>query len=433
MGDYGETWVTDGWLLEYNPEGGDQMSFWWELMWQDEYFQTQVNERWNYLRSNILSEENIDFVIDSLVNHIGNAQIKNFNRWPILGQYVWPNYYVFDTYEEEIDYLKSWTFERTEWIDSEFTISDEPTFPNLLINEFLASNDSTNTDESGEYDDWLELYNGNEEDINLDWFYLTDNPNNLTKWVFPEGSVIPANGHMLIWCDEEQDQGPFHTNFKLSSAGEFIALVAGDGFTIIDSLSFGPQTVDVSYGRATDGSDQWMFMAPTPGFANSGSPDIDIIVELQSDWNLIGLPLDVENSSYLDLFPTAVQGSLYGFNGTYTPESDLTPGTGYWLRFSDTGSTTITGSTISSLTVSLSQGWNLVSGISEAVDVTSISDPDEIIVPGSLYGFTGTYEGASLLTPGQGYWLRTTAAGDITISSGAAARFWGFCSGRRIA
>ena len=139
--DYGETWLTNGWLLEYNPEGGDQMTFWWELMWQDEYFQSQINDRWNYLRSNILSDENIEFVIDSLVNHIGNARLKNFNRWPILGQYVWPNYYVFDTYEEEVDYLKSWTFERIEWIDSEFTINDEPSFPDLLINEFLASND----------------------------------------------------------------------------------------------------------------------------------------------------------------------------------------------------------------------------------------------------------------------------------------------------
>ena len=113
---------------------------------------------------------------------------------------------------------------------------------------------------------------------------------------------------------------------------------------------------------------------------------------------------------------------MYGFNGTYTPESDLTLGAGYWLRFSDSGNTTITGSTISSLTVSLSQGWNLISGISEVVDVASISDPGGIVVPGSLYGFTGTYSPSSELTPGQGYWLRTSAAGDITISSGGVAR-----------
>ena len=47
--DYGETWLTDGWLLEYNPEGGDQMTFWWELMWQDEYFQTLINA-WSFIK-----------------------------------------------------------------------------------------------------------------------------------------------------------------------------------------------------------------------------------------------------------------------------------------------------------------------------------------------------------------------------------------------
>ncbi len=292
----------------------------------------------------------------------------------------------------------------------------------LLINEFLSSNDSTNTDESGEYDDWLEVYNGNENEINLDWLYLTDNPDNLTKWVFPEGSVIPANGHMLIWCDEEQEQGALHTNFKLSSGGEFIALVAGDGFTIIDSLSFGPQTVDVSYGRVTDGNDQWMFMVPTPGFANSGLANIDIIVELQSGWNLVGLPLAVESNFYQDLFPTSVSGTLYGFNGIYTSESELTPGSGYWLNSSDVDSAIISGVPISNMTISLDQGWNLISGVSETTNLSAISDPGEIIIPGTVYGYTGTYSATSELSPGQGYWINANADGDVTISSGSAAR-----------
>jgi len=415
---YGETWLTDGWLLEYNPEGGDQMSFWWELMWQDEHFQAQISERWHYLRSQALSDENINAVIDSLVNHIGDAQVKNFNRWQTLGQYVWPNYYVFDTYDEEIDYLKSWTFERIEWIDSEFVFNEEPSFPDIFLNEFLASNDSINVDEAGEYEDWLEIYNGNESDINLDWFYLTDNPNNLTKWVFPQGSVVPANGHMLIWCDEDMDQGILHTNFKLSSAGEFIALVAGDGFTIIDSLSFGPQTVDVSFGRAADGNDQWIFMVPTPGLSNIGSADINILVEYQEKWNLVGLPLDVESNIYNDLFPESLSGTLYGFNGTYTSESELTTGAGYWLNFSDSGSVNIAGTPIADMDISLFQGWNLISGISEAVDLSSVSDPEGIIVPGTVYGFTGVYSGASELTPGKGYWINASADGNITISNG---------------
>ncbi|MFL3006671.1 MAG: CotH kinase family protein [Candidatus Neomarinimicrobiota bacterium] len=120
--DYGETWETDNWLLEYNPEGGDQMAFWWELLWQDENFQLKAAQRYTDLRSTVLSEENINSVIDSSVLYLGDAIERNFLKWPILGNYVWPNYYVFDTYEEEIEYLKSWIQGRLNWMDNEILL-----------------------------------------------------------------------------------------------------------------------------------------------------------------------------------------------------------------------------------------------------------------------------------------------------------------------
>ena len=120
--DYGETWETENWLLEYNPEGGDQMAFWWELLWQDENFQFKAAQRYTELRSNVFSEENINSIIDSSVSFLGEAIERNFSKWPILGNYVWPNYYVFDTYEQEIEYLKSWTEERLNWMDNEILL-----------------------------------------------------------------------------------------------------------------------------------------------------------------------------------------------------------------------------------------------------------------------------------------------------------------------
>ena len=149
------------------------------------------------------------------------------------------------------------------------TITVLPNLDGLYINEFLASNSTTNVDESGEYDDWLELYNAGNDSIDLGGFFLTDTVDNLMKWSIPEGTVISGAGFLLVWCDEDQEQGDFHTNFKLDSDGEFIALVAGDGFTIIDSLSFGPQTVDISYGRVSDGNTSWdFFTTPTPNSSN---------------------------------------------------------------------------------------------------------------------------------------------------------------------
>ena len=120
--DYGETWETNSWLLEYNPEGGDQMAFWWELLWQDVNFQYKTAQRYTELRSTVFSNENINSIIDSSISHLGEAIERNFSKWPILGNYVWPNYYVFDTYEQEIEYLKSWTEERLDWMDNEILL-----------------------------------------------------------------------------------------------------------------------------------------------------------------------------------------------------------------------------------------------------------------------------------------------------------------------
>ena len=120
--DYGETWETNSWLLEYNPEGGDQMAFWWELLWQDDNFKFKVSQRYSELRTNILSEDHINNIIDSTVIHLGDAVDRNFSRWPLLGNYIWPNYYIFETYEEEINYLKSWISNRLSWMDSEILL-----------------------------------------------------------------------------------------------------------------------------------------------------------------------------------------------------------------------------------------------------------------------------------------------------------------------
>ena len=138
----------------------------------------------------------------------------------------------------------------------------------VKINEFLASNSAANADESGEFDDWIELHNPTEETLDLSNLHLTDNSDNLTKWQLPEGSTIEPAGFLLIWCDEDGSQGPLHANFKLSASGEFIAFVDSNGLNIIDSLAFGPQTTDISWGRSPDGSNYWELLTPTPGSSN---------------------------------------------------------------------------------------------------------------------------------------------------------------------
>jgi hypothetical protein len=139
----------------------------------------------------------------------------------------------------------------------------------IAINEFMASNISTISDPLGEYEDWIELYNPTSSPILLTGRYLTDKPDNLTKYLFSQLDLYVNPGeHLIVWCDEQESQPGIHTNFKLSNDGEYIALVESDGVTILDSISFGRQGNDTSYGRSPDASSNWSFMSPTPGIAN---------------------------------------------------------------------------------------------------------------------------------------------------------------------
>ena len=91
----------------------------------------------------------------------------------------------------------------------------------------------------------------------------------MTKWRFPDSvSIIPPEDYLLIWCDNNVEQGPLHANFKLSSSGETLILSTNNGFTIIDNITFGQQSSDLSYGRESDGFSTWTFISPSPNAAN---------------------------------------------------------------------------------------------------------------------------------------------------------------------
>ena len=146
--------------------------------------------------------------------------------------------------------------------------------------------------------------------------------------------------------------------------------------------------------------------------------DSSLELEHSAGWNLIGLPLEVLNPSYITLFPESIEGTLYSFSGGYNPVTELINGKGYWLRFNEAGSTTISGIPINELTLSLSEGWNLISGISTTINVSAIEDPDGIIISGTIYGFaSGGYSNAEILEPGSGYWVRINNPGNIILTS----------------
>ena len=143
----------------------------------------------------------------------------------------------------------------------------------------------------------------------------------------------------------------------------------------------------------------------------------DVVIEYQSGWNLVGLPLEVEDSDYTLLFPEAISGTLFSFDEGYISQNELFEGVGYWLRFPESLYSQITGFPITEISIELNEGWNLITGISTVTDVNSIQDPDEIIISGTFFEFGSGYEQVEELIPGHGYWVRTDDSGTIIISS----------------
>ena len=197
-----------------------------------------------------------------------SKHVEDHDRWIVelsfeqTGRYDW---YIFTSNNSTYDKFPIYDYKSFEVLD----VVDNQT---VWINELLAKNEAINVDETGEYDDWIELWNYDQAEVDLANHYLTDKRDNLTKWQFPDSAVqIFPDEYMLIWCDEDQEDGGLHTNFKLSSGGEFLALVHPDGETIIDSISFPSQAEDISYGRilSSDFQYEWDYLSPTPGYSNT--------------------------------------------------------------------------------------------------------------------------------------------------------------------
>ncbi|PID79570.1 hypothetical protein CSB20_09845, partial [bacterium DOLZORAL124_64_63] len=153
------------------------------------------------------------------------------------------------------------------WVEELFP---DPVF-SLRLNEFMASNDTTISDAFGEFDDWLELHNAGADTVSLAGLFLSDNLDNPTKWELPAMDLAPG-AFLLVWCDEDLAQGPLHAAFKLKAGGEELGLFARHDldYAPIDTIVFGQQVADVSWGRSSDGHGPWGPLArPTPGMSNT--------------------------------------------------------------------------------------------------------------------------------------------------------------------
>ena len=128
----------------------------------------------------------------------------------------------------------------------------------IIITEFMASNNSVIDDEDGDSSDWIEIYNTGPAIVNLDGFYLTDDQTDLTKWRIPN-VTIAVEDFLIVFAsakDRDDPESELHTNFRLSASGDYVGLIDSDGTTVLSE--FGPdfpeQFEDVSYGLEQTGN-----------------------------------------------------------------------------------------------------------------------------------------------------------------------------------
>jgi hypothetical protein len=112
-----EGWLTTHW---YWPQLDDQQYSWFRRLFEDPDFGQRYVDRYAELRKTVFAPEKITARVDELAKLLSEAQARNFERWPIIDQKVWPNYYVFGSYGEEIDFIKQWISRRIDWIDQQF-------------------------------------------------------------------------------------------------------------------------------------------------------------------------------------------------------------------------------------------------------------------------------------------------------------------------
>jgi len=157
----------------------------------------------------------------------------------------------------------------------EWSALTDAVFTQVIISEVMAKNVSVVSDEAGEFEDWIELFNGSGASVDLSGWFLSDDELDPTQWELPSGSILAPGEGLLVWADDDEADGPLHAPFQLAIEGERLLLSAplDGGVHLVDSVSYGAQLGDRSHGRLPTTSDTFVsLLEPSPGEMNEPSP-----------------------------------------------------------------------------------------------------------------------------------------------------------------
>ncbi len=236
--------LTTGWQLNLGCAQGSGSSIWMLQMLQDQWFKNLLNCRYNDLRQGILSTASINARIDSFKNLLQQAHVRDSALWQTIGIYVWPNNFIGNSWQAEIDYLKTWIAGRLSWIDANIYPTTQAcnTAANvsLCIDEINFHSDSTRN--AG---DWIELHNYGQTPIDLSNAMIMDDDRHEKYCIIPFGTTIAPNGRLVIYADSllfatehpgvNNKTGPMC--FKLNNAGQKLIIKDKDN-RLIYSVDF---------------------------------------------------------------------------------------------------------------------------------------------------------------------------------------------------
>jgi hypothetical protein len=203
---------------------------------------------------------------------------------------------------------------------------------NVVINELMATNTNTVADQDGEFDDWIELYNKSNYNVDISDWILTDNPTNLDKYRIPAGTIMAPDSYLIVWADEDGKQTGYHANFKLSASGEEVLLLDPGGLQV-DKVSFGQQETDKSFARKPNGTGSFIIQSSTFNKNNDLTRNVTL---LPTEFNLYPNPasqwLTIESDNVqdipyriIDVYGKAVKTGTVS-NKALLNISDLIPG-----------------------------------------------------------------------------------------------------------
>jgi hypothetical protein len=222
-----------------------------------------------------------------------------------------------------------------------------PTYDSLWLNEVQAQNTAGVTDNFGEREPWIELYNAGTNTLSLEGYFLANNyDSNLTQWPFPSGSSIAPGEFKIVWADGEPDETSgtnLHTSFQLNGSTGAVALVrrVGPEPQITDYLTYANLGSALSYGDFPDGQPfaRKSFQVVSPGATNV-SRGVNVFVNewMASNTKTIADPSEFPNLAYDDWFELFNAGSdpvdLGGYwlaDSLLNPRGFQVPGNGVYV------------------------------------------------------------------------------------------------------